>query len=250
MPLSIPAFDQYQQPLVPLRGLWNTAPAEGDRYVNVEIDWLVTTKSTAVQFSLSGNSPVSLSQIVALAVDNSRCGADIDCIFPDSGFVLTVPAHTQLVSPVFTNALMFYISAPNAAAGDVTVAQILNSMPPPVPIPGAEAQNSVSVTGTPLANGTYPLVPAGVSGTLNATAGSLSLLSGGTAGNLLLQLVDGTGKVLVYFFCSGIANTSVINSLAATGLAVRFKNGINIVISSATGVTGGGMSMNVYYTTP
>jgi hypothetical protein len=248
MPLAIPAFDQYQAPLVPLRGLWNATPAEGDRYVNVEVDWLVTTRSSAVQFSLSGNSPVALSQIVALAVDNSRCGADIDCIFPDSGFVLTVPAHTQLVSPVFTNALMFYISAPNAAAGDVTVAQILNSMPPPVPIPGAEAQNSVSPAGLPVTNGTTQVVPASVSGTLNSVAGQVSVISGATQAFMNVSLVDGTGKLLAFFNCSGLANTTVINPLNAGGLSVRFKGGISVVVSGSTAT--GGMSLNLYYTTP
>jgi hypothetical protein len=112
MPLSIPAFDQYQSPMFPLRGLWNCVPREGDKFVNVEIDWQTTTKTTCVQFSLSGNSPVALSQIVALYVDNGRSGSDVDFIFPDSGFVLTVPAHNQGMFPVLTNALMFYASAP------------------------------------------------------------------------------------------------------------------------------------------
>ena len=77
MSQTIPAFVQYQQPMFPLRGLWNNAPPEGDYFINCTLDW-AAVDATAVQFSVAGNSPVALSQIVALAVDNSRCGADVD----------------------------------------------------------------------------------------------------------------------------------------------------------------------------
>jgi hypothetical protein len=243
MPLSIPAFDQYQSPMFPLRGLWNSAPPEGDKFVNVEIDWLVTTKSTAVQFSLSGNSPVSLSQIVALSVDNSRSGADVDFIFPDSGFVLTVPAHNQLVAPVFSNALMFYASAPAAIAGDVTIIQILNSMPPPVPIAPSVQQNHAGIAGITIANGTTVVVPAGVNGTLN----TISLtVSGSAAGVAQLALTDGTGKSVWVANVQTAAGSST--PIAASGLAVRFVNGLNLVITGATAA--GAIVGNVYYSVP
>jgi hypothetical protein len=112
MPLQIPAFVQYQGVTPILRGLWNQKPVEGDRFISAEIDWGTlggTPPYTCVQFQLSGNSPVALSQIVALSIDNGRCGSDADFIFPDSGFVLTVAAHNQGIFPVFTNALSFYV---------------------------------------------------------------------------------------------------------------------------------------------
>jgi hypothetical protein len=112
--------------------LWNAKPPEGDRFRNAEIDWITTRGSlTAVQFLLSDNSPIALSQIVALCVDNSRSGADVDFLFAGSGFLLTVAARTQGLYPVFSNALMFYAIAASAAAGDITTIQILNSLPPP-----------------------------------------------------------------------------------------------------------------------
>ena len=195
MPLTIPAFDQYQQPLFPLRGLWNSAPAEGDRYVNAEIDWLVTTKTTAVQFSLSGNSPVSLSQIVALAVDNGRCGVDVDFIFPDSGFVLTVPAHSQGLYTVFTNALMFYTSAALANVGDTTVIQILNSSPPPLQIAATEQQNHAVPGAIVITAGgsTTQIVAAGINGTLNAANLIVDYINGAAATVVSLNLQDGNG---------------------------------------------------------
>src|SRR5258708_37754783 len=125
MPVTIPAFSQFQGQLFPLRGLWNKRPPEGDQFINAEINW-GTANTAAIQFSLSGNSPVALSQIVALYVDNRRCGVDVDFLFPDSGFLLSVPPHAQGLYPVLTNALMFYVIGTGAATVDVTILQILN----------------------------------------------------------------------------------------------------------------------------
>jgi hypothetical protein len=246
MPLSIPQFDQYQQPLIPLRGLWNKTPPEGDRYVNAEIDWLTTTKGSAVQFSLSGNSPVTLSQIVAVSVDNGRCGADCDFIFPDSGFVLTVPAHCQGTFPVFTNALMFYASAPGVAAGDTTIIQILNSMPPPIAIQQTEQQNHAGISGVALANSSSILIPAGINGTLNTIA--MTLDGGSVAGICNIILSDGTGKQL-YVAAPQFPASGAPLTINVPNLNIRFVNGVNVVISAST-LTGGLAIVNVYYTSP
>jgi hypothetical protein len=242
VPLTIPAFDQYQQPLIPLRGLWNTPPKEGDRMVTAEIDWLVTTKSNAVQFSLSGNSPVSLSQIVALGVDNSRSGADVAFVFPDSGSQLVVPAHTQVIAPVFTNALMFYASSPAAIAGDIVCFQIFNSMPPPVPITPSSAQNHAGLTGASVVNGSTPLIGAGINGTLNTVS---ITIAGGTTGQLDISLVDGTGRSLFINTFSLPDNTA----FNLSGIAVRFVNGLNLVVSFSTAAAGT-IVANVYYSIP
>jgi hypothetical protein len=247
MPLSIPAFDQYQSPMFPLRGLWNKKPPEGDFFVNAEINWLVTTKSQAVQFSLSGNSPVSMSQIVALSVDNSRSGADVDFVFPDSGFVLTVPGHNQLVAPVFTNALMFYAVASGAIAGDTTVFQILNSMPPPVPIAPSTAQNHAAVSGVSLVNSTTIIVPASISGTLNSI--TVTVDPGSAIGICQMNLTDGTGATLWVASPSWGAGGPTIPLFTAGGLSVRFSRGLNLVVTSASGAPGLAL-VNVYYSTP
>jgi hypothetical protein len=245
MPLTIPAFDQYQEPMFPLRGLWKTAPVEGDKIVKAEIDWLVTTRSNAVQFSLSGNSPVSLSQIVALAVDNSRSGADVSFIFPDSGWELVVPAHNQLIAPVFTNALMFYASSPASIAGDTTIILILNSMPPPVPIAPSIAQNHASVSGVPLTNNSTQLIPLGVNGTLNTISMSVAMAS---AGNANVALQDGTGKILWQnTYTAAVAGGDADVNLSS--LSLRFINGIAVVVTLST-FTAGAIIANAYYSTP
>jgi hypothetical protein len=246
MPLSIPAFDQYQQPMFPLRGLWNHAPPEGDKFVNATIDWLVTTKSNAVQFSLSGNSPVSLSQIAALGVDNSRSGADCSFIFPDSGWELVVPARNQLIAPVFTNALMFYASARSAIAGDTVVFQIFNSVPPPVPIAPSVAQNSASVSPIPLnVPSTTQLLPLGTNGTLNTLNIDVQSTVGGVA-NFFLN--DGTGRN-IWQTAIEFPATGGTQSFAVPGLSTRFVNGLTLQIGT-TSITSGWVVVNLYYSTP
>lgn len=251
MPITIPAFAQYQAPLVPLRGLWHAPPREGDRFVNIEIAWGTFGANTrAVQFALSGNSPVALSQIVAMSVDNSRCGSDVDFLFPDSGFVLTVPATNQGVYPVFSNALMFYAISASAAAGDITVAQVLNSMPPPVTIQPPELQSHASAPNIDLhTNGTTVIVPAPTAGTIQSFNLAISGAAA-TAGACTFQLIDGAANVLyaqVITIPSGIYALSV----PVTGVRLRFVNGLNAVISSSTvPVSSANVVVNVFYSVP
>ena len=249
MPLTIPPFNQYQSPIVPLRGLWNSAPPEGDKFITAEIDWLVTTTQQAVQFAVSANSPVSFSQIVALAVDNSRSGADVDFVFSDSGFVLTVPAHNQLVAPVFTNGLMFYVVANGAVASDITTFQVLNSMPPPVAWQPTVEQNHANVAGIGLAAGTTAIVPAGVNGTLDTFSISVEVNEGAAAGVAQLQLNDGAAHALWSGTINAAANAVQTFPFNISGLSLRFFNGINFVIAGST-LTGGLAIVNVYYSTP
>jgi hypothetical protein len=250
LPLTIPAFVQYQAQLVPLRGLWNRAPPEGDYFVNAEIDWLVSPPGNAVQFALAGNSPVALSQIAALAVDNGRSGADCDFIFPDSGFVLTVPAHNQLISPVFTNALMFYASSPAAILGDTTVLQILNSLPPPIPIAPSSAQNHASSQGIPLAvNGSTPIIAAGITGTLNTLNINVSAVSGASAGFAVLSLIDGTGKLVWQTTLAQAASTDNNFNFPMSGLSLRFANGLSLSITGST-YAGDWVVVNAFYSQP
>ena len=249
MPLTIPPFNQYQAPIVPLRGLWNAAPPEGDKFITAEIDWLVTTTQQAVQFAVSANSPVSFSQIVALAVDNSRSGADVVFVFSDSGFELVVPAREQVVAPVFTNALMFYAISNNAQAGDITAFQVLNSRPPVIALSPAFDQNHAAQGGIGPGNGTTAVVPAGVSGTLNVLSISFDVTVGATAESGAVSLIDGTGKTLwTNLFAVGANATSNFDPTIG-GLAIRFVNGINCVVSSST-FTSGFIVVNVYYSQP
>jgi hypothetical protein len=245
LPINVPPFVQYQSPMFPLRGLWNRAPVEGDQFVNVEIDWLLSPPGAAVQFSLSGNSPVALSQIVALSVDNGRCGSDVDFIFPDSGFVLTVPAHAQGLYPVFTNALMFYASGPAASLGDTTIFQILNSLPPPIQVAQSGSQNHAAAFGFGPANGTTPIAPAPTSGTLNVLNLTATDMGPGS-GTFFIE--DGAGRIL---FAMALLFPAAGRTLVwpVAGLDVRFTGGLFAVVTGSD-ITTGALVVNAYFTTP
>lgn len=251
MPIIIPEFVQFQGVLYPLRGLWNSGPPEGDRFVNAEIDWgspgLLGV--SCVQFQLSGNSPVAFSQIVAMSVDNSRCGSSVDFIYPDSGFVLTVPAFNQGVYPVFTNALMFYASAPLATLGDITICQILNSNPPPVAIQPASEQEFANVAALLLqTNQSVPLVPAAISGTLNGFNITYGIQEG--TGSAQLSLIDGTGRTLWSAVVYASSSSAQTGEFQLSGLTLRFQRGINFVVSASTLSPGGEAIPNVFYSVP
>jgi len=253
MPISIPSFAQYQAPLPPLRGLWNRTPVEGDRFVSAEIDWLTTTGgNNAVQFSLSGNSPVALSQIVALFIDNSRSGADVDFLFPDTGFLLTVPAHVQGLFPVLTNALTFYAIASSPVAGDLTVLQALNSLPPPIPLIPSASQNHAGVANITLGtNATTAIVPAGITGTLNNGSINVVLNNGASIAQAQIDLIDGAGHVLWSTIVVAGASQQQNLTYSLAGLAVRFQNGLSVRVSGTT-FSGNNsvVTASVYYSTP
>lgn len=223
-------------------------------FVNCEIDWFVTTSGNAVQVALSGNSPVAFSQIVALAVDNGRCGTDVQFVFPDSGFTLQVPAFNQGVYPVFTNALMFYVVALGSAApGDQTSFQILNSMPPPVAIQPASEQAIADINSFSLsANGTTQLIPAGVSGTIEAMNLIYSTNQGATVGAVGLLIRDGSSPPVTLWQSelAGPANTVTTIPISVAPVRLRFINGLQAVVSGTSLAAGAFMSANIYYGNP
>lgn len=253
MPLTIPAFSQYQwQVPAPLRGVWNLAPKEGDRFLNAEIDWLVGTVNAALQFQCGGNSPVAMSQIVALYVDNRRCGSDVIFTFPDTQFELVVPAHTQGLFPVLTNALTFFAQGANVAVGDVTILQILNSLPPPIFLLPSAAQAIGANANQNLATGggTSQIIPAGTNGTLQALTVTAVGNSGATPGQYQLAIVDGAAHTLWNAFLDGVANGSVNLNVNLSNLGWRFFNGLTLQASQITTFASGHVNANVFYVSP
>lgn len=252
MPLTVPPFTQFQGQLVPLRGLWNVRPPEGDKFVNCEIDWGSQT-TPALQIALSGNSPVALSQIAALYVDNRRCGVDCDFQFPDSGFLLSVPAKVQVLAPVLTNALQFYVIAqgvvqPNGA--DVTIVQILNSIPPPLALVPSQQQNANAVTGVAIANASTQLIPVAISGSINTISLAISANGGASGGAFAVSLIDGSGQNVWTNAYNVAASTVVDLPVELSGLSIRFQKGLSLAVSSVSGTVTGSIAANVYYATP
>jgi hypothetical protein len=251
VPIVVPPFVQYQAPLVPLRGLWNRVPPEGDRFINAEIDWQITTTLTnAVQFALAGNSPVAISQIVALSVDNSGCSADVTFLFPDSGFELVVPGYNQGVYPVFTNALMFYAIAIRAGVGDRTIFQVLNSLPPPIATQPSLEQSTTTVNSVLLQNnGATQIVPATVSGTLEVLSLVATIFAAATAESCNLLLRDGNGVVLWQSQIASSINAGGTWPITVSPLKLHFYNGIVAVVSTTT-IANGYVNFNLYYGVP
>lgn len=234
--------------MFPLRGLWNKKPDEGDQLIPVEIVWGSYPAGQAVSFSLSGNSPVAFSQIVALTVDNARCGSDVQFIFGDSGFVLQVPAHTQGVFPVFTNGLNFYAVALNAGAADTTAAFVHNSMPPPIAMLPSSVQQTAAVTGFPATNGDHVLLPPNVNGTLINFGFDLAVSVATVQEGALFEIVDGRGTNLWTDFLN-VTAPGVI-TVAVNGLSVRFFGGLLLRIAGSTIGANGSVNLNIYYTVP
>jgi hypothetical protein len=261
VPVVIPEFVAYQQPLFPLRGIWRNIPAEGDRFTTAEIDWGLTTlggtdntAKHAVQFDVGGNSPVAMSQIAALVVDNNRCSADLTFLFPDSGFELAVPAYAGGIFPVFTNALMFYCIAPLAAPGDVTTLQIFNTLPPPVALAQSQAQAVTTAQGLPIAVATTVLIPTAISGVvegfaLDATFGGGA--SGGTVGLILRdQNTPVPNAIWAGTFSAPPAVTTQSDHVFLSGLKVRFQRGLVATMTLTGTPAGGALNVNVYYSVP
>ena len=251
MPITIPPSIQYQGTLFSSPGAWNKKPPEGDRFISCEIDWGVPLHSlAAVQFTLS-NSPVEFSQIAALAVDNSRCAADVSYLFPDTGKQLTVAAGTQGIYPVITNALTFFATAPAALTGDVTVFEILNSVPPPVSItPPSLVTTAGSASAISLAAvANTVLVAAPRSGTLQSATIGLSIATGAAppVQTATIQLIDGASNILWSYPLSYPASTTTSLPIELAGVRQRFVNGLNFRVQATT-MTGGTATVNVYYT--
>jgi hypothetical protein len=238
---------QYQAPLIALAGRWNQPPPEGDKFIPVEIDWGSYAPAKAVQIAISSWSVVEFSQVVAIGCDNSRSGADVDFLFPDTGRQLTVPAYCQGLFPVISNSLMFYVIGAVAQAGDVTVFEILNSLPPPVAVLPSQEQTHAGISGVPLfTNGTSAIVPAGTTGTVQGFSAVLSN-TGASAATAVVSLQDGAGNVIWVSTVDVQAGQTI--PISQSNLKLRFVNGLNLVISGATG-TVGGINMNVYYSVP
>jgi hypothetical protein len=251
VPLQLPPFSQYQAPLVPLRGLWNHRPAEGDKLVNLEINWDPATTKQNVAVSLGGNSPVSLSQIAALYVDNAGCGSSVSFVFPDTGFELTIPANEQSLFPVFTNALTFYCVGATAQVGDRTVIQVLNSVPPPIALTPASLTSTTAVTGANLtANLTFPLIGPGIDGTLVALDVNGWAQASANGQEARLVVTDGGGSPPAWYATIGAGLTGTIQFDFNPQLNVRFVNGLTCQVIATVPLAGGHFSINTYYRTP
>jgi hypothetical protein len=266
MGLSIPVAVNYQSPLVsfPLkayRGFANTkecSAPEGPRTIPVEIDWINMGGSLNcvhfnVQDGVSGSAN-SFSQIAGLKIDNSLCGADVVFYFPDTSETLTIPAYSpDVIVPAFTNALEFWVQAVGDEPIDVTRFQILNFIPPPIAVPTSQEQNvsaaaNIAITGA----GSTQIIPATVSGTIEAVSLLGTIVTAGAAGEDSFQLIDGTTKVLGWGAIAASNAQSLTQLLLnLSNTSIRFSGGVSIAQFGAwTPSASSFLTYNILYRKP
>lgn len=254
MPLNVPPAVNYPSPLNAVPSRWGKDPIEGPKQIPVEIDWgSMGGNSKTINFNLQNNSTLAFSQIVAISVDNSACGADIEFIFPDTLETTQIPAYSpKVVFPVFSNMTQFYLSAPTAQSEDITRFSILNAMPPPIAVPTSQEQEAIGVTGgiDVTTAGPFQIVPASISGTLEGCFVSAWIDANASGGHLEVHFLDGASSYLATgtLGCqgSGTANGILFDN---PNMRVRFNNGISISWAK-TNLTSGLMMPNLYYRTP
>ncbi len=253
MTLSVPPAVNYQSPLIAVPTRWDQAPIEGSKIIPCEVDWgTMGGTSNCVSFNLQNNATLNFSQIVALSIDNSACGADIEFIFPDTTETLSIPAYApKTIVPVFTNQTQFWLSSPNAQSEDITRFAILNSMPPPIAVPTTQEQNSaVNVNVPATAAGDAVIVASTINGTLE-NAFIFLFGSGGVTGISAWTLKDGNNNIIAGGQLVSVQNGVIaVAVLELTDIRVRFQNGLKINIASATLGAGSILAVNLYYRTP
>ncbi len=254
MSLTLPPAVNYPSPLIPLITRWNNAPSEGPKCVPCEIDWAsMGGVNKCVSMQLYGGAAQTLSQILAISYDNSASGADVMFVFPDTSQVYTVPAYEPAgVMPVFTNALSFYVICPTAQSEDITRFSIHNSLPPPSSLSVSKEQSFATSGTIGTANGTTLIIPATVSGTIEALNIGAQF-NGGANGSAVAQLVDGGSNVVWTGQCSSNNSINVNLQLAnLNDLSVRFNGGLSFVVTNGgSPLTGSGnFAVNVYFRTP
>jgi hypothetical protein len=255
--LILPPARNYQQPMNSLPALFGNVPPEGARLVPIDIAWAsMGGPNNCVSVNLYGGAPSTISQIVALSVDNSNCASDVQFLFPDTGQTYTVPAYTPSATfPVFTNATQVYaLATGTVGAADETRFAILNTMPPPVALPLGSPQLSAVFNNIPVATGLTAILPSSVNGRIEAMTVSFQFVA--TACNVQWALQDSetpTPKILAggQSAASPQANDNVfVVAYNQSNLNIRFFGGVNFSMNITGSGTGATATVNVYYRSP
>ena len=257
MSIKIPPAINYNAPLIAVIDRLQNAPNEGNRRVAFEIDWGTSAgqnggANNCVNINMQNNATLEFSQVCMLYVDNSESGGDVDFIFTDSGQTYTVPAYSPAeLFPVLTNSTQFFISSPGALPGDVTVGAILNYNTFPSSIDVTTEQQNASFTAITNAAATTALIPAGVTGTIENIFVTVS--PSGThsdVSTLVIQDGEGTPKIIASATAQWTNTPQTFTMLDLAPMAVRFENGLNLVVSGAANAPDATISANILYRTP
>lgn len=252
-PLVIPQSVNYSSPLIGRPARWRHEPREGDRVISAGISWGSANDggpNNCVEVNCGQVQVNPLSQIAALYVNNLGSEADVSFLFISSQFKLTVPARSEGLFPVESSDTRFYVSAPGAAASDITYFQIYNALPPPVAIAKSDFTNAANSTLIAFATGTTNLIAAGTSGLLIGFSLTASNVVSGAGGmNDTISLTDGGSavKYQVQFAMGANAYVGAYVIASMSGLAIPFTNGLSLVQAVGVAPTSGGLLANVFW---
>lgn len=258
MPIVVPNAKNYISPLVMQVSRVGLEPTEGRRQINCEIKW-GDYSTSAVSINLQQNATLALTQIIALSVDNSQNGADVQFVFPDSQDVLTIPAYNpKVIVEVFTGSRQFFVqttlNGQTVLSADTTRFIILNYLPPPIAVPTSEEQNVAALAAIVAGGATVPTTQL-VANTISGTLENLYVYRGspqsGLAGpgSQTWAIQDGTGKVYANgTFAGGNLSSWNVPVLQLVGLRYRFVNGLQFVQTGDN--LGGTWSVNAGYRIP
>ena len=255
MAIRVPPSVNYQNPMNSVPAIWGGTPPEGARLIPLEIDWgQQGGPNNCVNINLYGGAAATISQIVAISIDNSDCGADVEFIFTDTAQTYTVAAYQPIATfPVFTNGTQVFVSSPGAGPHDTTRFALCNTMPPPVSLPLSAEQEVGVFNDIDVATGLTNLVDPVIVGTVEAITVSFQFVA--TACNVQWSIEDGetSPKVLAggRAAASPIANDNAFAlSYNLSGLRLKFAGGINFSMNITGSGTNAKASVNIYYRTP
>lgn len=255
MSILVPPAVNYQSPLVSIPTQWQVNPPEGPRFIPFEIDWgVMGGPNQCVAFSLQSNAAQTFSRLIAISLDNSQCGADVQFIFPDTSQTYTIPAYSPYcVIQVFTSALTFNVVAIGDEIIDVTRGAFHNVLPPPMAVPASLEQNTAAIAGLSIvpASGNSVLVASTVYGTVEAMSVSFAMNNAAT-GQVVWSIQDGVGKVIAAGEAlSSNGTASDPPGIQLSGLSVRFQQGLRFVwVTSGSVIAPSVVNANIYYRTP
>lgn len=261
MALTVLPAVNYQSPLNAVPTRVGAEPKEGRKIIPVEIDWgTMGGPNNTVSLNLQNNATLEFSQIIALSVDNSQCGGDIQFIFPDTTVTLTIPAYSPAtIVEVFTNQTQFYVTNLGEETEDITRFSILNFLPPPIAVPTTQEQTVGSSAGISSASGTGGATVL-LASTINGTIKNIFInWFTRTTASANWSISDGTGKVIATGEVLGgqteAGGTPSIQDFAVTVLdwqdiSVRFQGGLNFNIGSPSSAGPSFFNVALLYRTP
>jgi hypothetical protein len=255
MPLTIPPSVNYPSPQVFQPDILGRSPPEGQGHIQYEIDWGSmggADNNVTCQPNNNPATPNQISQICALAVDNSYSGADVQFIFPDTGFTFTVPAYESgIIEPVFTRSLFFYVYSPMAEAEDITRFLVLNYVPPPAVLPQTKTAETEVFNDIPNDGSTTTQI---IANTIDGSILGLDIFvtcadaSAGFSNEYILE--DGNSNTIAGFQVAAPINGNINATMVRySDCRIRFQGGLKLV-GAGGGTAYGHISVNVLYRTP